>query len=138
MEIEDIAEKVGTAIGHILYLYMMIALMGDILGVDIWKLASQVVFKPWIIPIEILYQYMWLWKSIETILLGLLFIDYGFYNRYVKKGEAPPVPYARSLAIATFILAFILWLILRTTFLFILLLFSLFATAQLLFLERKK
>ena len=106
---EEVADKASMLIGNALSLWLLISMMGDLLGINVLELARQFVFRPWVIPKEWIELYYPVWYAMEWALLILMLADQVFTMRYYSEGQRmPPMRYVRWMSLAIFIISF--WL----------------------------
>ena len=120
----EIAEKFTTVFSHAVSLFLILSMFGDLVGVPVHELIWRVVSMPWIIPVEIILQYYYVWYTMYCLLFVLMVVDYFVYVRYMHRKMVPPVTYARYMSLAIFLLSFWLALLFKTTTLIFIAVFS--------------
>jgi len=106
---EEVADKASMAVGNILSLWLLVSMMGDLLGVNVFELARQLVLRPWVIPVEWIELYYPVWYAMQWCLLILMLADQVFTMRYYSVGrKMPPASYVRWMSLAIFLISF--WL----------------------------
>ena len=110
----EISEKISNVVGSLLSALLIVQVMGDLLGINIFQLLKTAVSRPWVIPTEWIVAYYPLWYAMECVLLVLMVADQVITMRYLHVRKAPPPPsYARWLSFSIFMLSFWLALIFR-------------------------
>jgi hypothetical protein len=99
-------------------------MFGDLVGVSVPELVWRVVSVPWVIPVEIIVEYYYVWYTMYCLLFVLMVVDYFVYVRYMHRKMVPPVTYARYMSLAIFLLSFWLALLFKTTTLMLVAVFS--------------
>ena len=120
----EIAEKFTIVFSHAISLFLILSMFGDLVGVPVHELIWRVVSVPWIIPVEIILQYYYVWYTMYCLLFVLMVVDYFVYVRYMHRKMVPPVTYARYMSLAIFLLSFWLALLFKTTTLILIAVFS--------------
>ena len=110
----EIAEKLATVVSHALSLFIILSMFGDLLGVSVPELLWRAVTVPWVVPVDIITQYYYIWYGMYCALFVLVVADYVVYMRYMQLRGAPPLAYVRYMSLATFMLSFWLALLFRT------------------------
>ena len=139
MDWEEVADKTSMIIGNLLSMWLLVAMMGDLLGVNVLELAKQLVFRPWVIPEEWITLYYPVWYAMEWALLILMLVDQVFTMRYYSAGQRmPPTTYVRWMSFAIFIISFWLALLFHyATFIFITV-FSSISFSYAMFIRREE
>jgi len=134
---EEVAEKVSMAVGNILSLWLLVTMMGDLMGINVFELARQLVFRPWVIPEEWIVMYYPLWYAMEWALLILMLADQVFTMRYYSVGRRrPPMGYVRWMSLAIFLISFWLALLFHHTTFIIIVIFSSITFSYAMFVRR--
>jgi hypothetical protein len=120
----EVAEKIATVFSHAISLFLIFSVFGDLVGVPVPELVHRVVSAPWVIPVEIIAEYYYVWYTMYCMLFALMVVDYFVYVRYMQRKMIPPISYARYISLATFLLSFWLALLFRTTTLILISVFS--------------
>ena len=108
------AEKIANIVSLMLTSLLTLSMLSDVLGISFAELVHRVATLPWVIPIEIIEQYYWLWYSLEVFLLILLIVDQAITYRFLAKNIEPPRTYVLYMNLVMFLLSFWLGLIIRT------------------------
>jgi hypothetical protein len=120
----EIAEKVTIVFSHAISLFLIFSMFGDLVGVPVSELIWRVVSVPWVIPVEIIVEYYYVWYTMYCLLFVLMVVDYFVYVRYMHRKMVPPVTYARYMSLAIFLLSVWLALLFKTTTLILIAVFS--------------
>ncbi len=133
---EEQADMIYMAVSSMLSMVLIASLFGDLLGVNVFELAKQVITKPWVIPKDIIEQYYPLWYGMEWFLLIVMLADQVYTMRYysVNKGF-PPASYTRWVSLLIFIPSFFLLILFRTATFFLL---TILSTTSLVYSFMKK
>lgn len=108
----EIVSYIVEVVGNILFIFIFISMLSHDLGIDLFALFRELVTKPWVMPAEIKYKYMWLWLSMRFILYVVMFFDYAYFQaRRMKKLPPPSQRYTLAVAMIYFMLAGWLFLI---------------------------
>jgi len=134
---EKYGERLAMVIGQIFNFYIVLSMVAHTFGVDVYTLLVRVVTYPWVIPVEIIYKYWWLWEGMHYILLTLVLFDNFYFMKYYRAHkEPPPVSYARTISLPMFFLSFWLFLIYRTDYLLLLTIYSTGTVAYTWFIKK--
>ena len=110
----ELSEKIGNIVSTLLSTLLIIQMIGDLLGINVFEVLKTAVTKPWVIPVEWIYMYYPLWYALEWVLLILMLSDQVYTMRYMQMHKEPPPPtYARWMSLAIFMVSFWLAIILR-------------------------
>jgi len=141
VDVDDVlewSEKVATVVGNLLSMLLIVQMMGDLLGVNIFDILRTIVARPWVVPVELVEQYYWLWYSMEFALLVIMLADQVYTMRYMQVHKEPPPPeYVRWVSLAIFLLSFWLAIVLRYTTFFIICIMSAISLSYTLFVKRE-
>lgn len=107
-------EKIANIVSLMFTSLLTLSLLSDVLGISFAELVQKIVTLPWVIPVEIIVQYYWLWYSLEVVLLIMLIVDQVVMYRFLAKNIEPPRTYVLYMNTAMFLISFWLALILRT------------------------
>jgi hypothetical protein len=107
-------ERVSNVVSLMLTSLLTLSLMCDVLGISFAELVHKIVTLPWVIPVEVILQYYWLWYTLEVVLLVLLIIDQVTVYRFLARNIEPPKTYVLYMNTAMFLISFWLALVLRT------------------------
>jgi hypothetical protein len=108
------AEKIANIVSFMLTSLLVLSMLSDVLGISFAELVHRVATLPWVVPVEIVEQYYWLWYSLEALLLILLIVDQAITYRFLAKNIEPPRTYVLYMNLVMFLLSFWLGLIIRT------------------------
>jgi hypothetical protein len=120
----EVAEKFTVVFSHAISLFLILSMFGDLVGVPVFELVYRVVTVPWVVPVEIILEYYYVWYTMYCLLFVLVVVDYVVYVRYMHRKTVPPVTYARYMSLAIFLLSFWLALLFKTTTLILIAVFS--------------
>jgi len=110
----DIAEKVSAALSNIISVFFSLALLSDLLGINIFELVKTAVTKPQVVPTEWIQAYYPVWYAMEWALWILINFDIVYTNHYMHKHKtAPPVIYVKWMSMAMFFVSFWLFAVFR-------------------------
>lgn len=110
----DLSEKISNIMGSLLSVLLIIQMIGDLLGINVFAVLSTAISKPWVVPTEWITKYYMVWYGMEWVLLMLMLADQVYTMRYMQSHKAPPPPsYERWMSFAIFMVSFWLALILR-------------------------
>jgi len=133
----ELSEKLGNIISSLLSILLIVQMIGDLLGINVFELLKTALTKPWVIPVEWIYMYYPLWYALEWVLLILMLADQVFTMRYMQTHKSPPPPtYARYMSLAIFLISFWLALILRYMTFTIIAVFSSITFSYTMFVKR--
>jgi len=107
-------ERIANVASLMLTSILALSLACDVLGISFAELVHKIVTLPWVIPIEVILQYYWLWYTLEVTLLILLIVDQVTVYRFLAKNIEPPRAYVLYMNTAMFLISLWLALILRT------------------------
>lgn len=107
-------ERVANVVSLMITSILTLSLACDVLGISFAELIQKIVTLPWIIPIEVILQYYWLWYTLEVILFVLLIVDQVTVYRFLAKNIEPPRAYVLYMNTTMFLISLWLALILRT------------------------
>jgi len=137
MDWEEAADKISMLVGNLLSLWLLVSMMGDLLGVNVFELARQLILRPWVIPEEWIELYYPVWYAMEWALLILMMADQVFTMRYYSMGERmPPPSYVRWMSLAIFIISFWLALLFRYATFILIAIFSSISFSYTMFVRR--
>jgi len=134
---EEVADKTSMVVGNLLSLWLLVSMMGDLLGVNVFELAKQLVLRPWVIPKEWIELYYPVWYAMEWALLILMMSDQVYTMRYYSAGHRmPPTNYVRWMSLAIFIVSFWLALLFHYTTFVVIAIFSSISFSYSMFIRR--
>jgi hypothetical protein len=107
-------EKVSNVVSLMVTSLLTLSLLSDVLGISFAELVQKIVTLPWVIPIEIIVQYYWLWYTLEVVLLILLIVDQVVTYRFLARNVEPPRSFVLYMNLTMFLISFWLALVLRT------------------------
>ncbi len=137
MDWEEAADKISIVVGNLLSLWLLVTMMGDLLGINVFELARQLILRPWVIPEEWIELYYPVWYAMEWALLILMMADQVFTMRYYSTGERmPPPSYVRWMSLAIFIISFWLALLFRYATFILIAIFSSISFSYTMFVRR--
>lgn len=137
-DVLDWIERLGNILGQVISTVFIILLLGDLLGINIGQLIVTVITKPWVIPVEWIYQYYWLWYGMMWTLFLVIVGDQVYTMRYTQKyKKLPPPSYVRWISLTEFLLSFWLALVLRYASLTMICIFSAISFAYTMFVRRE-
>jgi len=137
MDWEEAADKISMLVGNLLSLWLLVTMMGDLLGINVFELARQLILRPWVIPEEWIELYYPVWYAMEWALLILMMADQVFTMRYYSTGERmPPPSYVRWMSLAIFIISFWLALLFRYATFILIAIFSSISFSYTMFVRR--
>ncbi len=111
---EEVADRTSMAVGNLLSAWLLISMIGDLLGINVLELARQLVTRPWVVPVEIVEAYYPVWYAMQWLLLILMLADQVYTSRYYSMGRRmPPVGYVRWMSAAIFLISFWLAILFR-------------------------
>ncbi len=116
MEIDDVLdliEKVADITSSLISIWLIIAMMGDLLGINVFQAIQIVISRPWAIPKEWIIQYAPVWYAMYWALFFMILIDTAVTMKYKREGEMPPLQYERVISLAMFLDSFWLAIIFR-------------------------
>jgi len=138
MDWEDVADKTSMVVGNLLSLWLLVSMMGDLLGVNVFELAKQLVFRPWVIPEEWITLYYPVWYAMQWALLILMLSDQVFTMKYYSTGQKmPPATYERWMSFAIFVVSFWLSLLFHYATFIVITIFSSIAFSYTMFIRRE-
>jgi len=120
----EVAERVSTVVANAVSLVLILSMLGDLLGVNVFELAWRAITTPWVIPVELITAYYPVWYSMYWALFVIMVADYAVYFRYSTMKKMPPPSYAKYLSLVAFLLSFWLALLFRTLTLTVVAVFS--------------
>jgi len=110
----EVSEKVSNVVSTLLSMVLIVQMVGDLLGINIFEAIQIALTRPWVIPVEWIEMYYPLWYAMEWALLILVLCDQVYTMRYTQVHRRPPPPgYARWMSLAIFLLSFWLAIIFR-------------------------
>ena len=137
MDWEEMADKMSMLVGNVLSLWLLVSMMGDLLGVNVLELARQLVFRPWVIPEEWIELYYPVWFTMEWALLILMLVDQVYtMSYYSKEHKMPSMRYVRWMSLAVFIISFWLALLFHYTTFVVITIFSSISFSYAMFIKK--
>lgn len=140
-DIDDVlewSERIANIVGNLLSMLLIVQMMGDLLGINVFEAIRIVVTRPWVVPIEWIKQYYWLWYTMECMLLVVMLADQVYTMRYMQVHKEPPPPnYVRWVSLTVFILSFWLAIVLRYMTFFIICVMSAISLSYTMFVRRE-
>jgi len=110
----DISEKISMAVSNVLSIVLIISMLGDLLGINIFELMRTAVTRPWVVPTEWIQAYYPVWYGMEWALLIAMIYDQVYSVQYMHKhGEPPPPSYGKWMSMLMFFLSTWLFAIFR-------------------------
>ena len=141
VDVDDVlewSEKVATVVGNLLSMLLIVQMIGDLLGINIFDALGALMARPWVVPVELVEQYYWLWYSMELALLAIMLADQVYTTRYMQVHKEPPPPeYVRWISLAIFTLSFWLAIVFRYTTFFIICAMSAISLSYTMFARRE-
>jgi len=115
VDVEEVVERAAALAFQLANGIVVLALLGDVLGINVFELLRQIPLRVWYIPREWIEMYYPLWAAMTYALLLLVLADTVFVMAYsARTGEVrPPLAYARYVALAEFLLSTWLFLLFR-------------------------
>lgn len=107
-------ERIANVVSFVITALLTLSLLSDVLGINFAELIHRIVTIPWVIPIEVIAQYYWLWYTLEVVLVILLIVDQIVTYRFISKDLEPPRNFVLYMNLTMFLISFWLALILRT------------------------
>ncbi|MEM1554592.1 MAG: hypothetical protein QXJ72_06900 [Thermoproteota archaeon] len=101
---EEHVEKIITAVSNMITLVFILSLFSDLLGISLFELFQKLVTTPWIIPVEIIERYWFIWYGMEWVMLFAIAIDWWYSQWYYSKYKETPSP-TYTLCISTLVFA---------------------------------
>lgn len=141
VDVDDVlewSERVATIVGNLISILLIVQMVGDLLGVIIFEVLRTAVARPWVVPVELIRQYYWLWYSMQFMLLVVMLADQVYTMRYMQVHKEPPPPeYVRWVSLVIFMLSFWLALVLRYMTFFIICALSAISFSYTMFVRRE-
>ncbi len=110
----ELSDKLSMMFSTLMSMVLIVQMIGDLLGINIFEAVKIAISRPWVIPTEWIVQYYPLWYAMQFVLLVLIISDQVYTMRYMQARKAPPPPtYERWMSLAIFIVSFWLAIILR-------------------------
>jgi len=110
----EVGERISNVISGLLSFWLLIQMMGDLLGIDVLEALKTIITRPWVIPIEWIEMYYPLWYAMEWALLIIMFADNIYTMRYMSEHRRPPPEkYERAVSLAVFLISFWLAILFR-------------------------
>jgi len=109
VEVEDVLESAGLAIARLANIALIVFLVSDLLGIDLWSfLRIAVTMRWWAIPREWVEMYYPLWLGLGYATLVLVIADTVYGMAYTQRtGELTTPPrYAAWMSLALFLTSF--------------------------------
>ena len=110
----ELSDKFSMMFSTLMSMVLIVQMIGDLLGINIFEAVKIAISRPWVIPTEWIVQYYPLWYAMEFALLVLIIFDQVYTMRCMQAHKRPPSPsYVRWMSLAIFIVSFWLAIILR-------------------------
>lgn len=132
------SERISNVVGMLFSTVLLLQMLGDLLGINVFEALRQAITKPWVIPVEIIEAYYPLWFSMQVALIGLMFGDQIFSMWYMQTRKSlPPVAYERYMSLAMLLMAFWLALIYRYMTFTLITVFAAISFSYTMFIKKK-
>jgi len=110
----ELGEKLSNIMSSILSMFLIVQMLGDLLGISVIEALKTAITRPWVIPVEWIEMYYPLWYAMQWALLILMLSDQVFTMRYMQTHKQPPPPaYERWMSFAIFMVSFWLAILFR-------------------------
>lgn len=122
---EETIDKVTTIVSNIISLFIILSMFSDLIGIPLSEILYKVVTAPWVIPVDIIEKYWFVWVGMQWILFILILVDWVYSQIYLsRRKERPPPSYNLYLSAMVLVVSFFLAVILRAALFIVLTVFS--------------
>ena len=113
---DEIAVRVSTFVSQMVTVLIVVELLMEDLGLNLFELMRLAILLPRLIPLELLLKFWPLWMGMKYLLDVVIIADIVYVGWYTGKTgkEIPPASYAKAVAALLFVLSFMLALVFRT------------------------